>query len=77
MNYILVVISNSRAKNSASKSRDGLLASRPIEKSVREKTVDQLALQNKYKNYKFSGSSTFVWYNKSLDRCPFGKLFVA
>ena len=49
----LVVIPNSRAKNSAPKDQNGLLASGPIEKSAQEKTVDHSALQTNTKIINF------------------------
>ena len=72
---LLVVVSNSRAKNSAPKDQNGLLASGPIEKSAQEKTVDHSALQTNTKIINFLVPRR-LWYNKSLDSCPFGKLFV-
>ena len=65
---LLVVISNSRAKNSAPKDQNGLLASGSIEKRAQEKTVDHSALQtNKYKNNKF------FWF---LDVCGITSLLI-
>ena len=45
-------IAHSRAKNSAPKDRNGLLASGPIKKTAQEKTVDHSALQTNTKNNK-------------------------
>ena len=56
----LVVISNSRAKDSTPKDRNVLLASEPIEKSAQEKTVDHSALQTNTKIINISVSSMFV-----------------
>ena len=49
----LVVISNSRAQDSASKDRNELLATGPIEKSAQEKTGDHSALQTNTKIINF------------------------